>query len=314
MAPGVPLGSESPFSPASPFAASIAGLFGFTLVVCAVIGVGVSLAIGYCLVRFPRRANGDEPSQLTGNRALEVVWTLGAGAVVVGLFVLSLGAMRSSDPAADRPPDVTVIGHQWWWEARYPSGAVTANEVHIPVGTPILVRLESRDVIHDFWVPKLGRKMDAVPGHANSFWIAADAPGSYGGACAEYCGAQHAWMRLLVVAQPKAEFEAWQAAQLAPAAPPAADASVRGERAFRDQACGNCHAIQGRGFEGRLAPDLTHLASRDTLGAGVIDFTPQGLADWLRDPQAIKPGCRMPDFNMSEGKVADLATYLEGMR
>ena len=156
--------------------------------------------------------------------------------------------------------------------------------------------------------------MDAVPGHPNFFWMSADAPGSYGGACAEYCGAQHAWMRILVVAHEPAAFDAWQSEQLGPAGAPATAAAARGERVFRDEACGKCHAIAGRGFDGRVAPDLTHLASRSTLGAGVTDDTPADLPAWLRDPQSIKPGCHMPNFQLTDAKVDDLVAYLEELR
>jgi cytochrome c oxidase subunit 2 len=314
MPGGLPVGSESPFSPGSPFVASIAHLFQITLVVCAVIGIGVTLAIGYSLVAFRSRGGGVEPMQRTGNVTLEVIWTAVPIAIVLGLFVLSVETMARSDPAADRAPDLVVVGHQWWWEARYPSGVVTANEIHVPAGAPLLVRLESADVIHDFWVPQLGRKMDAIPGHPNLFWMSADTPGSYGGTCAEFCGAQHAWMRLLVIAQSRPEFDAWQTAQLAPALAPDADAAARGERTFRDEACGNCHTIAGRGFEGRVAPDLTHLESRGTLAAGATDDTREDLTVWLRDPQAVKPGCHMPDFKLSEANVDDLVAYLGGLR
>jgi cytochrome c oxidase subunit 2 len=314
MVPGGPVGSESPFAPNSPFAAAIARVFTSTLVLCAVIGFGVAAAIVYCLVMFRPRPDGDEPSQEPGNVTIEIVWTVVPIGIVAGLFFLALRGMAQSDPPADRAPDLVVVGHQWWWEARYPSGAVTANEIHVPTGRPLLVRLESADVIHDFWVAQLARKMDAVPGHPNSFWLGADAPGAYGGACAEYCGAQHAWMRLLVVAEAPEAFDAWQAAQLAVAQAPAAAESLRGERVFHDQACGNCHAVAGRGFEGRAAPDLTHFGSRITLGAGVADSTPTDLRAWLHDPQAIKPGCHMPDFKLSDEQVGDLVAYLEECR
>src|SRR5579864_1455336 len=285
----VPEGSESPFVPRSPFAASIANLFSITLVVCAVIGVGVTAAIAYSLIRFRARSDGNEPRQVDGNRRIEIAWTLIPIAIVTWLFVMSVETMARSDPPANRAPDVVVVGHQWWWEARYPSGVVTANEIHIPSGKPLLVRLESVDVIHDFWVPQLARKMDAVPGHPNFLWISADAAGAYGGACAEYCGTQHAWMRLRVVAEDAAAFDAWQNRQLAPAVAPTAGVAARGENIFREQACGNCHAIAGRGFEGRVAPDLTHVATRSTLGAGVSGASPRDLTAWLRDPQAVKP-------------------------
>jgi cytochrome c oxidase subunit II len=311
---GLPAGPESPFSPASPFAASIAHLFAITLVVCAVIGAIVVVAIAYSLTRFRARPGSVEPEQVSGNTRLEIVWTAIPVAIVAVLFVMSIETMSRSDPPADRAPDLLVVGHQWWWEARYPSGLVTANEIHVPAGKPLLVRLEAADVIHDFWVPELARKMDAVPGHPNFFWISADAPGAYGGTCAEYCGTQHAWMRLLVVAQTPADFDAWQAAQLAPAPAPASGGAERGERVFRSDACGGCHAIAGRGFEGHVAPDLTHLASRSTLGAGVTENTPADLTAWLHDPQSIKPGCRMPDFKLADAEVDDLSTYLGALR
>jgi cytochrome c oxidase subunit 2 len=311
MSGGIPTGPQSPFAPSSPFAAAIAHLFGLTLGICAVIGLVVAAAIGYSLVAFRARAGAGEPPQLTGNRKLETVWTLVPLGIVAGLFVMTVATMAQSDPAPDRAPDVTIVGHQWWWEVRYPSGVITANEIHIPVGRPLLVRLESADVIHDFWVPQLARKMDAVPGHPNTLWISADAPGAYGGTCAEYCGTQHAWMRLLVFAEPAADFEAWQRAQLVPAAAPATLASARGEKVFRAEACGNCHAVAGRGFDGRVAPDLTHVKTRKTLGAGVTEQTPQDLRTWLHDPQTIKPGSKMPDFKLSDAEVNDLVAYLE---
>jgi cytochrome c oxidase subunit 2 len=311
MGAGALAGPESPFAPSSPFAASIAHVFTITLIVCAVIGLFVAVALAYSLLVFRERPDGDEPPQVAGHGKLEVLWTVVPTGVVVGLFVLSLEAMAQSDPPVDRPPDLTIVGHQWWWEARYPSGVVTANEVHVPVGQRLLVRLEAADVIHDFWVPQLARKMDAVPGHPNFFWMSADAPGEYRGSCAEFCGAQHAWMRLLVVAEPAAAFDTWERKQLEPAPPPQTVASERGERFFRDQACGNCHTIAGLGFDGRVAPDLTHVETRTTLGAGVTGATRDDLRSWLLDPQSIKPGARMPDFNLSEAEVNDLVAFLE---
>jgi cytochrome c oxidase subunit II len=311
MGGGIPSGGQSVFAPSSPFAAPIAELFTQTLWVCAVIGFGVAAAIVYSLVAFRARPDGDEPPQGTGNRRLETLWTVVPAGIVAGLFVMTLNTMARSDPSGDPEPAITIVGHQWWWEARYPSGVVTANEIHIPVGRPLYLRLESADVIHDFWVPQLARKMDAVPGHPNFFWLSADAPGAYGGACAEYCGTQHAWMRLLVLAEPAAEFDSWQRAQLAPAQPPSDGPPSRGEQVFRNEACGNCHAVAGRGFDGRVAPDLTHLASRETLGAGVANQTPQELRAWLHDPQTVKPGCRMPDFKLTDSEVSDLLAFLE---
>jgi cytochrome c oxidase subunit 2 len=318
----------SPFDPHSPEALAISTLFGQTLVVCAVVGAVVAGLVATCVVRFRAGKRPSEPPQVHGNTSLEVTWTLIPLAIVVGLFVLTARAMAASDPPPDREPDIVVVGHQWWWEARYASGAITANEIHVPVGKDLLIRVESADVIHDFWVPQLGRKMDAVPGHPSTLWMQADAPGTYLGACAEYCGAQHAWMRIVVVAEPQGEFDAWDRHQLElPAAsglqrsvPPEAalnESATRGEADFRGKTCISCHAIFGEGLwsaPARTAPDLTHLAERTTLGAGVLANNPANLAMWLRDPQSVKPGSHMPVLNLTDTEVSDLVAYLETLR
>jgi cytochrome c oxidase subunit 2 len=300
----------SPFDPRSPQAAAIAELFTSALFICAAVFLLVTVLVVCCVVRF--RADGArEPEQVEGNARLEVVWTIAPVLVLTWLLVLTVRAMNGSDPPVDRDPDVTIIGHQWWWEARYPSGAVAANEIHVPTGKPLVFRLESADVIHDFWVPELGRKMDATPGRPTSIWLEADRPGTYTGACAEYCGLQHAWMRIAVVAEPRDEFVAWERHQLAPAAPPTGEAATRGATIFRSMTCANCHAIGGTAEAARFAPDLTHFAERTTLGAGVLANTPADLGRWLKDPQAIKTGCHMPDAQLTDAQVADLVSYLE---
>jgi cytochrome c oxidase subunit 2 len=315
-----PLGST--FDAHSPEAAAISALFGQTLIVCAIIGSVVAGLVGTCIVRFRAGKRPDEPPQTHGNRSLEIAWTLIPLAIVIGLFALTARAMAASDPPSSRPPDIIVVGHQWWWEARYASGTVTANEIHIPVGKDVLVQVESSDVIHDFWVPQLGRKVDAVPGHPNSVSIQADTPGKYLGACAEYCGSEHAWMRILVVAQAQADFDEWDRHQREPGGVSTGSPEVRrGEAEFRAKTCVTCHAIAGGGSTdvlpdpgGRVAPDLTHLAERATLGAGVLAQDPANLARWLRDPQGVKPGSHMPDLHLSDGEVTDLTAYLETLR
>ncbi len=165
------------------------------MIVCAAILALVTGLVAYSIWKF-RDRGGPEPKQVEGHKRLEIAWTAAPLAIVAGIFALTLRAMDASDPPSDREPDLTVIAHQWWWEVRYKSGAVTANEIHVPTGKPLVVAVESADVVHDFWVPELGRKIDAVPGHANRVWMQADAAGTYIGACAEYCGVQHAWMRI----------------------------------------------------------------------------------------------------------------------
>ncbi len=209
--------AASQFDGQSPEALAIAPLFSETLIVCGVIFALVAVLIGYhCIIRVSARADGaKEPVQTEGHTRLEIAWTIAPLLVVIGLFVLTARAMAAADPPADRRADMTVIAHQWWWEARYVSGAVTANEIHMPTGTPWLVDLQSDDVIHDFWVAELGRKIDVTPGHPTHVWLQADKAGTYVGACAEYCGSQHAWMRITVIAQSPDEFAAWQTHELA---------------------------------------------------------------------------------------------------
>ena len=173
-------------------------------------------------MRFRWREGEADPHQLAGNKTIEIIWTAIPCVIVVALFALTARTMSLSDPPPAPTPDLVVIGHQWWWEARYPkSGVVAANEIHIPVGKALSVRLDSADVLHEFWVPELARKITAVPGHPNHIWIEADKPGTYLGICSEFCGTQHAWMHFLIVAEPQAEFDAWEKAQLQPAATPA---------------------------------------------------------------------------------------------
>ncbi|MCA9621673.1 MAG: cytochrome c oxidase subunit II [Myxococcales bacterium] len=303
------------FDPRSPQAAAISALFEHTLVICGVIGALVTGLVGYCVLRFRAKPGDPLPIQVQGNTKLELLWTLIPLAIVGWIFALTLRAAAASDPPAEGDPDLVVMAHQWWWEIRYPSGAVTANEIHIPAGKRLLVRVESADVIHDFWVPQLARKIDAIPGRPNFVSLQANAPGRYEGTCAEFCGAQHAWMRLVVIAEPPADFEAWLRRQAEPAAAPRSEQARSGARLFAEKTCVACHTIAGSASPPvRVAPDLTHLATRETLGAGVLENRPDELARWLKHPQAVKPGCHMPDFRLSDREVADLVAYLEELQ
>jgi cytochrome c oxidase subunit II len=234
----------------------------------------------------------------------------------VFLFVLTLRGMNRADPPPAPSPDLVVTGHQFWWQADYPaSGAVTANEIHIPAGKPLSVRLDSKDVLHEFWVPQLTRKMSTVPGQPNHIWLQADKPGLYIGQCSEFCGTQHAWMRILVVAEEPSKFQQWQAAQLQPGQVPTSDAAAKGLTLFQTSTCMNCHAIRGvTGADSRVAPDLTHVASRKQLAAGILENTPANLRRWLKNPQHIKPGVLMPDFNFTDQQLDQLGAYLETLR
>ncbi len=308
---------NSLFFPVSPQAQSITHLSIIVGIVMLAILALIIFLVTYAVIRFRQRPGAPEPRQVFGNSRLEKMWTVGPLIVVAVLFVLTIQTMKRSDPAPapGEKPNLVVVGHQWWWEARYPqSGVVTANDIHIPVGKPWLVRLESTDVIHDWWVPDLGRKMDAVPGHPNHFWIQADKPGTYLGTCAEFCGAGHAWMRIRVIAQPEAEFKAWEQHQLEIPAKPTAGLALAGSKLFHTVTCGDCHTVAGTSADATIGPNLTHVASRETLAAGRLKNTPENLADWISDPQKYKPGSHMPDFNFTRSQVQDLVAYLETLK
>jgi len=288
------------------------------MVALAVFGVIFLLVTGFVvfsLMKYRWREGDPDPEQVPGQHTVELVWTVIPLAIVIFLFVLTVKTMGVSDPAPAPEPDLIVVGHQWWWEARYPkSGVVTANEIHIPTGTALSVRLDAADVLHEFWVAALARKMTTVPGHPNHIWLESDTPGSYLGSCSEFCGTEHAWMRFTVIAQPPADFAAWQQAQLKPSIPPVTVQARQGAQIFMQMSCVNCHAINGTTSGAHVGPDLTHLASRAQIGAGILDNTPDNLRRWLRNPQAVKPGVEMPNFQFSEDQVTALAAYLETLQ
>jgi cytochrome c oxidase subunit 2 len=210
---------------------------------------------------------------------------------------------------------IEAIGHQWYWEFRYPgTQAVTADEMHIPVGTRINLVATTADVIHSFWVPELNRKIDTIPGQRNRILLYANRPGIYRGQCAEYCGLQHAHMSMLVFAQPKAQFRAWLRRQSAPAANPKTALERRGRSVFLNGACSSCHAIRGTSAAGYVGPDLTHLASRTTLAGVTIPDTRAYLSRWVPDSQHFKPGNQMPDLRLTDTQLTALVAYLESLR
>jgi cytochrome c oxidase subunit 2 len=304
------------FNPQSPQARAI---FDLTIVVVVVMVVIFAVVVGivlYALLGFPRWREGErDPEQGEGSKTIEIVWTAIPLAIVATLFVLSARTMGIADPPPPPNPDIVVIGHQWWWEARYTdSGAVVANEIHIPVGKPVALRLDAVDVLHEFWVPELGRKTTTVPGHPNHLWIQSDKPATYLGVCTEFCGTQHAWMHFLLVAEPEEEFQKWQQAQLLPAPPPSSENAQKGLALFEQMSCVNCHTIKGTIASATFGPDLTHFASRKQLGAGIVANTPENLRRWLRNPQQVKIGAKMPDFKFTDEQVTQLADYIETLK
>jgi cytochrome c oxidase subunit 2 len=302
------------FSPVSTQAHAITQLMVILFAICAGIFVLVAWLVTHVAIRFRRRAGAGEPRQVFGSTRVETLWTAGPLLLLVVIFALTVVAARAADPSTppSRAPDILLIGHQWWWEISYPSRhVVTANELHIPTGTRQLLELRSADVIHDFWVPQLGRKMDMIPGHPTRLWIEADEPGTFTGACAEFCGAEHAWMRLRVVADSPAAFARWVTAEQGPTQTAASD---DGARQFAQLTCANCHAIQGTSFTARIGPDLTHLNHRAKLAGELLDNTPVNLANWIAHPDTLKPGSHMPNLHLSAEQVDSLVAYLESLR
>ena len=308
--------SSNALDPQSPLARAIYDLGIMSGIVFALIFVIVTGAIIYAILRFRARVGEPDPRQISGNRNVEIAWTIIPFLIVVFLLVMTLSAMNRADPLSAPPPDLVVTGHQFWWQVDYPnSGVITANEIHIPTGKPLSVRLESKDVLHEFWVPKLTRKMSNVPGQPNHIWLQADKPGTYIGQCSEFCGTQHAWMRILVVAEEPAKFEEWERAQLQPSQSPTNDTISKGAALFKTSTCINCHAIRGVvGADLRVAPDLTHVGSRRQLASGIIDNTPPNMRLWLKSPQHIKPGALMPDFTLTDEQLDQLSAYLSSLR
>jgi cytochrome c oxidase subunit 2 len=319
------------FDPVSPPAESIRSLSILVLAITGFIFVAVEGILIYAIVRFRRRAEDGsaEPPQVYGSKPIEIAWTAAPALVV---FVLVLVSARTlwevnvpppKPSAGDNTLFVTVVGRQWWWEYIYDHydgrelGFTTANELHVPVsedGVPrrVFLILKSADVCHSFGVPRLAGKTDLIPGRINAMWFKTDQPGLYVGQCAEYCGTQHANMLLRVVVDSPSDFESWLARQRQPAVEdPSASA---GRTAFLAQSCVNCHRVRGASAQGRYAPDLTHLMSRQTLASGMIPNTPENLLRWVADPQPIKPGCLMPAFGLTERQREDIVRYLLTLR
>jgi cytochrome c oxidase subunit 2 len=307
------------FSPASTPAQSIADLSVFVLAISGIIFVVVFALLVYSVVKFRGRAidAGREPAQVYGSTQIEVAWTIIPTLIVVVLFLATARVIHAIQDAPE-PPDaveVTVIGHQYWWEFRYARlGIVTANELHIPVSnpshpTPTFLQLLSVDTDHSFWVPELAGKTDLIPNHPNRMWMDPQRTGVFLGQCAQYCGTQHAKMLLRISVDGPEEFASWVRAQQKPALED--PGAIAGRRVFERNACMNCHAVAGTPADGRFGPDLTHLMSRATIAAGVAENTHDNLRLWIRNPSAIKPGSLMPAMKLSDADLNAVVSYME---
>lgn len=279
----------------------------------------------FVLVRFQHKEDGrlktqDLPKQIEGNRSFELAWTLTPAVLLLIIFVFTVTTLwaitnRPANASADPPVvNVTAIGHQWWWEFQYPDQKITtANEMHVPVDTLIYITVDSVDVIHSFWVPQMGGKIDTVPGHLNHTWFQPTETGTYVGECSEYCGTQHANMRMNLIVETLDAYNAWVSQQQAPLPTLTGDAA-QGEQVFLNGSCVGCHTIDGTKASGKVGPNLTHIASRQFLAGGVITNTPDNLASWLADPPSLKEGVKMPKLGLSDVQIKQLVAFLESLK
>ena len=310
------------FAPETTPARSIFDLSMFVLAITAIIFVVVGSLLVYSIVKFRGRAadDGREPAQVYGSTQIELAWTVIPILIVVVLFIATAQVIHAVQDAPKPPSavEVTVIGHQFWWEYRYPGlGIVTANELHIPVSDPArprptFLKLLSADTDHSFWIPQLGGKTDLIPNHPNSMWMDPRRPGVFLGQCAQYCGTQHAKMLLRVSVDSPEDFDAWVRAQQQPATQD--EQVTAGRRIFETTACINCHALSGTSGNGRFGPDLTHLMSRDTIASGAAENTTENLRLWIQEPDAIKPGSLMPAMRLNDADLDALVRYMESLR
>ena len=320
------IATQSALDPAGPLAGRINSLTRFMVYLLTAIWIIVMIVLAVAAFRRRHQTPASDliPPQHDREQRIKHTVTTGVLVTVAILFVLLVSSFLVGRAIYNRPDKSTALtievnGRQWWWDVRYsnptPSQIVTtANEIHIPVGRPINFRLGSADVIHSFWVPNLHGKMDMIPGRTVETWLQADRPGVYRGQCAEYCGHQHAHMALTIIAEPQAQFDAWYQSQLQPAATPDTESRITGQRVFLSRPCVMCHGIRGTDAGGRVGPDLTHVASRETIAAGTLHNTREHLAQWIVNSQSVKPGNRMPPIPMSDDDLNSLLDYVQSLK
>lgn len=304
--------APSILEPAGPAAASVERLWWLLFWISAVVFF-IVLALMVRALRDRGRIDDpiDDSPVRWGEPFVAVAGVIGPWLILTFAFVVSLGVMKQLATAGETDDlTIEVEGRMWWWEVKYPNGAVTSTEIHIPVGERVRVKLTSADVIHSFWVPELQVKLDQIPGRVNELSLQADQPGRYRGQCAEYCGLQHANMIFTVVAEPREVFDAWVAGE----AEPAAAGGSRGLDVFLDNSCVGCHTVRGTEADADLGPDLTHLASRSTLGSAILPNTRENLARLITDPQGVKPGVTMPPTSLTDNELDALLDFLQQLK
>ncbi len=298
----------------SDFAREILHVYSIIAWATAGIALVVFGVLAWVLARFRATPGAPLPAQTRGHTLLEIAWTIAPALVLLVISIPTLHVIFRTQAA---PPaealEVTVLGHQWWWEFRYPTlGIETANELHLPAGRPAALRLEGPDVIHSFWVPQLGGKRDVVPGRSNQLTFTPQVPGEYWGQCAEFCGVSHANMRMRVIVDAPDAFERWAAAQRVTPAEPSGPAA-EGKTLYASRGCVGCHTIRGVSA-GVLGPDLTTFGSRRTLAAGMFPNTPERVAAWVKNPGELKPGVKMPALGLTDDQARAVAAYLASLK
>ncbi len=323
---------QSTFDTVGPVSRSQLSLFYWIFWAAVVVFVVVGAALLYTTLRFRRKPSDAMPAQTHGHTAMEIGWTI-VPALILAVVAVPTVLTIFDNANSPEPGALTVeaVGHQWWFEFKYPhptdpeEQVVTANELHIPVGEVVNVELVSRDVIHSFWIPKIAGKVDMVPNSANTIWIQSNEAGEFFGQCAEFCGEAHALMRFRVIAEPREEYDAWLLAQAEPAADAIEPLAAEGQALFEGNAagCWACHTISGSAkSRGSVGPNLTHVASRGLIAAGIIENDQAGLRTWLTDPCEAKPGNVMctdaavynnPDKSLDEKQISALVAYLRSL-
>jgi cytochrome c oxidase subunit 2 len=307
---------QTAFNPRSEYATEGLDLFVLIIWMGVIIGVIVEAVLIWAAIHYRRRPGDRLPPQIHGNTIIEVLWTTGP-VIVVGyiLFVTLPVIFKTQAPAPPASMNVEVIGHQFWWEFQYPdANVVTSNELHLPVGRTANLILHSDDVIHSFWIPALGGKRDAFPGHTNFIWMTPNSTGDFPGQCYQLCGYSHSNMRERAIIQSPADFQAWLTAQQAPAAQPTDPAAVEGGQLLQTRGCTACHTINGTPAQGKVGPNLTHIASRTTIAGSIFDNNAQNLRTWLKDPPAAKPGSLMPNLGLNDHELDVLVAYLQSLK
>lgn len=301
-------------APQGPVAARIANLSWFMIILGSLVFLGVMIYLAYAL--WGHRGYDLEEELKHPNQGINIVLTWGVGftsLVLVLLFGLNISIMRANNQVANGEEGlaIDVIGRQWWWEIQYPQQEFeTANEIRIPVGEPVILRLSTRDVIHSLWIPQLSGKLDMIPNRVNELTLVADEIGEYWAECAEFCGTQHAKMKLMVIVQSEEEFAAWAQHQQSVPEPPEGELALEGQQIFLGSSCVYCHNVEGTNASGNLGPDLTHLGSRRTLGAGIMEYSLGREALWVRDSHIFKPGNQMPAMNLTNAELSALMAYI----